>query len=252
MTAFLYIFKYHLKFIYFFLKIFTKPKKQIFFLSRQSNTPSLNYKLLISYIEKQDPSVSIKISCKKVSTGLNKVLHSSNKSIKVIPTILSELRECLKYYFLLYKQMYYIATSKVIITDGYNILISTLKHKKDTKIIQMWHALAAIKQFGCESIGKKDGMAPNTAKILEVHNHYDYILAGSDAMIEPFSAAFNTEISKILPIGTPYIDYLLTKKVDKKNIYKNYPELKKKPVILYSPTFRRNGHDAINEVISSI
>ena len=93
--------------------------------------------------------------------------------------------------------MYYIATSKVVITDGYNVLISCLKHKKHTCIIQMWHALAAIKKFGYQSIGLKDGMNPKTAKILNMHANYDYVLSGSDAMNKPFSEAFNTDIEKV-------------------------------------------------------
>lgn len=254
MRVILEIFKIHLKVIYIFIKLLSKQRDRVFFLSRQTNSPSLNYKLLIEYIEEHDKNIEIKVSCKRVSEGLNKLLHSSKKNIlKLIPSLFKELGNCLGYYFTLYKQMYYIATSKVVIIDGYNVLVSCLKHKKSTTIIQMWHALAAIKMFGYQSIGLKDGMNPKTAKVLNMHANYDYILSGSEAMNEPFSKAFNTDIKKVLSIGTPYIDYLLNVKVDKKKIFKEYPELNnKKPIILYSPTFRRNGRDAIKEVIESI
>lgn len=254
MKIFLIIFKIHLQFIYFFIKLFTKQKQQVFFLSRQTNEPSLNYRLLIDYIEKNDSSIKIKYSCKRVSEGLNKILHSNKKNLfHQLLTIIKELGKCLNYYFTLYKQMYYLATSKVVITDGYNVLISCLKHKKSTCIIQMWHALAAIKMFGYQSIGRKDGMNIETGKILKMHANYDYILSGSIAMNKAFSEAFNTDYAKVLPIGTPYIDYLLNLEVDKAKIYQKYPKLKaKKPIIVYSPTFRRNGRDAITSVINSI
>ena len=254
MKIILIIFKLHLQIIYFFIKLFTKQRNRVFLLSRQTNKSSINYELLAEYIEKEDDNIDVKISCLRVSEGLNKLLHSSKKNLlKQLPLLFKELGNCLKYYFTLYKQMYYIATSKVVITDGYNVLISCLKHKKHTCIIQMWHALAAIKKFGYQSIGLKDGMNPKTAKILNMHANYDYVLSGSDAMNKPFSEAFNTDIEKVLSIGTPYIDYLLNIKETKKDVYESIPKLdKKKPIILYSPTFRKDGRDAIQKVIDNI
>ncbi len=253
MKIILTLIKIYLKFIYAIIKLFTKKKKQVFLLSRQTNTPSQNYTMLKDYIEKNDPSIKVVMSTRRVSEGLNKILHSSKKNIlKQLPTLLKELWNCFKYFLLLHKQMYYIATSKVTVTDGYNLIISCLNHKKNTCIIQMWHALAAIKMFGYQSMGREDGMNPNTAKILNMHANYDYVLSGSIAMNKPFSEAFNTDIEKILPIGTPYVDYLLNLKVNKKELLSDYRELLKKPIILYSPTFRKNGRDGIKEVIESV
>jgi len=251
MTILLNIFKYHLKIIYFFIKIFVKPKRQVFFLSRQVNEPSINYKYLIDYINKNDSSIKIKVSCKRVSEELNKLIHKNNGKIKM-SSIIKEIGKMVSYYFTLYKQMYFIASSKVVITDGYNVLISTLKHHKDTKIIQIWHALAAIKKFGYQTIGKKAGMNPKIAKILETHKNYDYILSGSDAMKKPFSEAFNTDIEKVLSIGTPYIDYLLNTKPKYKDVYKKYPNTKDKKIILYCPTFRKNGKNVVDDIIKKI
>lgn len=250
MSILLNIFKYHLKVIYFFIKLFVKPKKQVFFLSRQTNTPSLNYQYIIDYIKDNDSSIKVKVSCKRVSGNINKLVHANGKRNYI--KALKEIVPAIDYYLTLYKQMYYIASSKVVIIDGYNVLISTLKHHKDTKVIQMWHALAAIKKFGYQTIGKKAGMNPKTAKILETHKNYDYVLSGSEAMRIPFSKAFNTKKEKILSIGTPYIDYLLNTKVNKKEAYKNYPCAKDKEVILYCPTFRKNGKNVVDDMIKKI
>lgn len=254
MIAILYIFKFHLKIIYFFIKLFSKQKNRVFFLSRQTNKPSINYQLLIDYISEHDSSIEIKVSCRRVSENLNKVIHSKNKSIlKNIPKIMNELGGCIGYYFTLYKQMYYIATSKVVITDGYNVLISCLKHKKNTCVIQMWHALAAIKKFGYQNVGSVDGMNSKTAKVLNMHENYDYVLSGSEAMNKAFSEAFNTDIKKVLSIGTPYVDYLLNLKVNKNDICKEIgiKDLKKR-IILYVPTFRKDGRNGIDEIINNI
>ena len=43
----LFIFKWHLRIIYFFIKLFTFRKKRVFFISRQFDEIPMNYKILI-------------------------------------------------------------------------------------------------------------------------------------------------------------------------------------------------------------
>ena len=243
------IFKYHLKFIYFFIKIFSKQKNEVFLLSRQYNTLTLNYKLLINELDKK--KIKYKVICKKVPSSVNTIVRNEKKKVNVF----DQIAKIIDYYFNLYKQMFFCATSKVIIIDGYNLTTSILKHKKNTTIIQLWHALAAIKKFGYQTIGYPDGLNPKTAKILCMHKNYNYIISGSYEMNKYFAEAFNVSIDKLVACGTPTIDYLLK---DNKNIvneiYKKYPMLndKKKKNILYAPTFRSDGTHKALEVIENI
>lgn len=240
----LFIFKWHLRIIYFFIKLFTKQKKQVFFLSRQFDEIPLNYEILIKELKKDN--IEVKVICKKVSSGVNSVVRNEKTKRKSS----NELSSSIKYYFNLYKQMFYSSTSKVIIVDGYNLVASLLSHKNDTKIIQLWHALAAIKKFGYQTIGYPDGMNPNIAKMLCMHKNYDYVISGSKAMNKYFAEAFNVDIKKVKEIGTPTIDYLLQKSSStQKKIFKEYPQMKKKINILYSPTFRSDARDNTKEVI---
>lgn len=243
----LWIFKWHLRIIYFFIKLFTRRKNQVFFLSRQFDEVPLNYQRLIDGLEKD--GVSVKVICKKISSGVNSAIRNEKKNRKGKHEILSML----SYYLNLYKQMFYASTSKVIIIDGYNIVSSLLKHKKDTKIIQLWHSLAAIKKFGYQTIGYPDGLNPKIAKMLCMHYNYDYVISGSKAMNKYFAEAFNVDINKVLEIGTPTIDFLLEPN-DKivKQIYKEYPSLKKKINLLYAPTFRSDGRNNVEELIKNI
>lgn len=243
----LFIFKWHLRIIYFFIKLFTFRKKRVFFISRQSNEISTNYKMLIDGLKKEN--IDSVVICKKIPTGLNSMLRNEKKSIN----IMSEIFKIFGYYFNMYKQMYYISTSKVVITDGYNITVSLLNHKKGTKVIQMWHSLAAIKKFGYQTIGFTDGLNPRVAKMLCMHKNYDYVISGSKAMNKYFAEAFNVDIKKVLDIGTPTIDLLLEsddKTVNK--LYDEYPVLKKKINLLYVPTFRNDGTNNVNELIKDI
>ena len=60
LTVALYIFKIYLKVVYFFIKLFTKQKKQVFFLSRQYNYISFNYKEIIKSLERNHKDIKIK------------------------------------------------------------------------------------------------------------------------------------------------------------------------------------------------
>lgn len=249
----LYIFKFHLIFIYYFIKFFTIQKKQVFFLSRQSNDIPLNYKILMTELDGKN--IKYRYICKKVDSGINDSIrtYGNHSNIKILfIKFFKNIKNVFGYYFSLYNQMYLIAKSKVIIVDGYNLPVSLLKHKKGTKIIQMWHALGAIKKFGYQAIGKKDGVPIRFSKILKMHANYDYILSGSKAMNKYFAEAFNTPVENVLAIGTPSVDYI--RNMDKgiaEKLKKEFPILKKKKNVLYSPTFRNDKTNNIGELISS-
>lgn len=254
MAIILYILRLYLNVVYFFIKLFTKQKNKVFFLSRQYDTLSLNYKMIIDMLKEKYPEIEVKVICKKISSDINEELRDENVSsnkFTLLKKILGEFKDVWEYYKSIHVQMVGIATSKVVVVDGYNIPVSLLKHKKNTRIIQLWHALAAIKKFGYQSIGYKDGVNPKIAKILKMHANYDYVISGSEDMIPFFSEAFNTPREKVLPIGTPYVDYLL-KPLNKEKIYEKYPMLKEKINILYSPTFRHDGRNNIAEVVENI
>lgn len=218
--------------IYFFIKFFRTNNKKIFFLSRQSNSLSLDYRLLKKEIEENYPDYKIVIMTKMIG-----------KSFK----------EKVKYAFLMFPQMYHLATSKTCVIDGYNVVVSILKHKKSLRIIQMWHSLGAIKKFGYQSLDKEYGNSSKVAKVMKMHNNYDLIVTGSNAMVPYFSEAFNQPKEKFINCGLPRIDYLIKESSNnRKKILKKYPKLKKKKIILYVPTFRKNKDYYINQLIDSI
>lgn len=247
LLALLFIFKWHLKSIYFLIKLFTNQENRVFLLSRQFDEIPLNYEMIIEKLETND--IDVKVICKKVGKGLNAIIRNEKNKT----SLFKELLNAFEYYFNLYKQMIFIATSKVVIVDGYNITVSVLKHKKNTLVIQLWHALGAIKKFGYQTIGYPDGLNPNVAKVLCMHKNYDYVISGSKAMNKYFAEAFNVPEEKVIEIGTPTIDYLLKDNIEFRNtIFKEYPQLKDKINILYSPTFRSDGRDNTEEVIKNI
>lgn len=232
--------KFILNLIYDIIKIFPINNKKITFISRQSNKPSIDILLIEKEIEKENYKVVI--LCKKLEDG-----------------ILAKI----SYIFHMFRQMYHLATSKVVVLDSYCIPVGILKHKKKTNIIQMWHALGAFKKFGKSIIDKKDARgemginSKDIAELMGMHKNYDYLFASSNYSVKGFSEAFGYSKEKFKVYPMARLDLIIDKENEKniKNkIYEKYPSLKKKKNILYCPTFRKEGHDLekIEELISSI
>lgn len=220
-----------LKILYLPMKLF-KVKNKITYMSRESNFETLDFKMIRQEVEKEYPEYENVILCKKIEDGIiNKISYCGN----------------------VFRQMYHLATSKVIVLDTYSITACVLSHKKETKIIQIWHALGAIKKFGYQTIGTKSGSNINTAKIMCMHKNYDYVLAPSVATAKNFEKAFNVGEEKIKYIGLPRIDYILHKDEQKKNeIFNEYNISENKQIIIYVPTFRKGEEVELDELVEKI
>ena len=143
------IFRFVTNFVYSFFKL-KKTKNQVAFISRQSETPSIDFKYLINELKTQYPQYDIVVLCKMIPSGLGGKI---------------------KYIGEMFRQMNALAQSKVVVLDGYCILASVLKHKKDLKIIQIWHALGAFKRFGRSILDKEGGKSSALADAMRMHKN---------------------------------------------------------------------------------
>lgn len=218
--------------IYWLIKKKTEVEpNKILFLSRQSDKPSLDYRMLFDEIQRQNPDAQI-------------VAITSRIEKRNLEVFRREAR-------IIWKQMYHLATSKVCVVDGYNIPVSVLKKREGQHIIQIWHSLGAIKKFGHQSTHTK--AQKRQAQVLRMHKNYDSIICASQNWIPYFAKAFKCTTDKLKVIGLPRIDYLLTKqKQNRAKIYRAHNDLRRKKVILYAPTFRNGADDTakINELLS--
>lgn len=229
----LYIVRFAMSFIYFFIKLIPTNKNKITMLSRQSNEMSIDFEMLLEELEKQN--FQVVILCRKIP---------------------KQLLGKVKYCCYIVKCMYHIATSKACIVDGYVIPISSLKHKKNLIIIQIWHSMGAIKQFGKQVVNKKEGTKDIIANIMKMHNNYTNVMCVSNKTKEFYAQGFQIEKEKILPLGMPRVDYLLGKngKIDEKvqELLNAYPNLKTRKTILYVPTFRKGQNTNIYDMIQAV
>ncbi len=159
------------------------------------------------------------------------------------------------------KQEAAILKSDVVVLDTYNIPVSMLPRIGRTKVIQMWHALSAVKKFGWQTVGSEDGTSERTATLMRMHKGYDYVIAPSDVTADIFAEAFRTDRSKIVKLGLPRIDYINSAvRGDARfktfgAIYALYPELAKsddKKIVLYVPTFRKDGMPDIKGLAAAL
>lgn len=209
-----------LSLIYFFLKLFPIKSGKILFCSRQSDSEPLDFLLIKNEIGKRCENAEFVTICSRTE-------HNATKMIKFAAQVL--------------KSMYHLATSSVCIVDSYWPTVSVLKHKKDLKVIQIWHSIGKMKKSGFQALDKKSGRNGSYARALKMHNNYDYLIGGSPVWNKYYCEAFNISEEKILNYGLPRIDYLLdTQQRNKDRFLKEFPQWKDKKIVLYAPTFRRN------------
>jgi CDP-ribitol ribitolphosphotransferase / teichoic acid ribitol-phosphate polymerase len=223
------ILKFMARLVYFFLKLLPTQNK-VTMISRKNVKTSIDFKLLSAEIIRNDSSVKIVVLNHKIK---NKFSHV----------------------FEIIMEMYHLATSRVCIVDSYVISISILNHKENLIIIQIWHALGAIKQFGYAILDKLEGSTHHIAEIMDMHKNYTYITCGSKAMVTPYAKAFNVNEQIIKPFSMPRVDYLLNKDINIENrakIFDTYKNLNKKKNIIYAPTFRSNEVLPVNDLIGNI
>lgn len=214
----IYVFKSFLKFVYFFLKLFPTNNKKIVFISRQSDKITIDFRLLSKELIKRDKNLKIVFFCRRLKKGLfNHML----------------------YFFHIFRQMFHLATSRLVIIDSYCIPVCILHHKKSLFVLQIWHSIGKIKKSGYQTLDAPSGRSSKIAKLMCMHKNYDKIITGSKAFDAAYEASFNVTKDKFLHYGLPRIDYLINnEKRLRKKIYKSYPEFKNKKIVYYVPTFR--------------
>lgn len=214
-----------------------KNSKKVVMISRQSNEVNDDFRLLGDELIKK--GYEVKYLCRTLDGGVNSSLFTK-----------------ICYGFHMFTQMYHLATSEICVLDTYCLVVSILKHKKNLKIVQIWHSIGTLKQFGWQILHRKEGSNPVIAKTLKMHQNYDVVYCAGEAYKEILAEGFNMPPEKFHICTLPRIDLLFNEEYQlniKNEIYKKYPLLKEKPCVVYAPTFRKDESDFekyFNELIN--
>ena len=208
-------------------------RNRIAMVSRQSSTLTLDMRLLKEELERQNPEVEIVTLNRMIPPGLA-------GKIKYL-------------WYMVTREMHVFATSRVVLLEGYCINASILHHRKELSIIQLWHALGVLKQFGYYAVGTEEGHSEALAKAMHMHEKYDCAICSSEFCRPYYAKAFRMPESRVKVCPLPRTDLLTDREYHRRKreeIIWRYPELGKRPNVLYAPTFR-NGED-ITEHLDSL
>ncbi len=216
---------------YAFVRLFVKKGDAVAFISRESDNITVEFSLISKELSRRRPDTEQIFCCKRAA--------KSEIGLGYIKELNAQLKA--------------LAKAKVAVIDTYCIPVSMLSHKRLT-VIQLWHAITIIKQFGWQTVGKAEGTSKAMAKAMRMHSGYDAVIAGSEQMRPILSKTMNQPIEKIYALGLPLSDKLLA--VDgeavRESFLKAHPEAEGKKIISYVPTMRRNSPVPCEELINTI
>ncbi len=135
-----------------------------------------------------------------------------------------------------FKLIWVMSKQGFIFVDDYSPIFKYIDISPKTKLIQVWHAGVGFKSVGYARFGF-GGPEPYQSS----HRKYDYAIVGEEALIPVYEEVFGITKDKILPYGLARMDHFFDKENIEKikdNLYKQFPNLKGRKVILFAPTFR--------------
>lgn len=199
--------------IYIFTYFFKIKPNRIVFISYNTDKLEGNFKLISNFLKQKDKLEICYILTLYKKSILGNLLYLLN---------------CIK-------QVYYINTSKVVILDYNNYVVSNFK-KKEVKVLQVWHSSGAIKKFGND-----------ISREYKIKN-YDYVISTSEVWKNIYSSAFGVSKENVVVTGIPKNDKLFSTRAMEKlrrELIDKLPQIRGKRVILFAPTFRG---DPINNI----
>lgn len=218
--------------LYLPLWVFPVQNNKVSIFSRQSSTPSIDIQLLADELKAQNPNVKITV-----------LVHRDDGGIKGSISMMGAY----------VKSLYHMATSKVCVLESYWPPLSICKRRPNTKVVQMWHSIGKVKQSGLIAAGRPGGRSAKLSKAMRMHKGYDFIIAGAPAWNRFYIDSFDCDEAVLRNVGLPRIDHLVNGRDGiSAKILKEYPELVGKKVVLYAPTFRRDGKDIAQGLLDEL
>ena len=218
--------------IYALLKLLPTRSGKVLFLSRQSNTPSLDFQLLEAELVRLDPGVRVVKIFNRIEPGAASKLSFARDTLR---------------------SMFHLATSCVCVLDTYWPAVSMLDHKPELTVIQIWHSLGKIKKSGLAAVGKPGGRTAEIAAVMRMHANYDYVVAGAEAWDRYYCESFGCSEDQLVHTSLPRLDVLSSKDPQMaQEVYERYPELIEGKLVLYAPTFRRTSRPEHSALIKAL
>ncbi len=196
---------------YRFFKLFKVQNNRITFISLRRNDISGNFAFVYDKI-KDDKNLDIHF-----------ILNDHTISFMTIGEIIDFTKSC--------------ATSKIVVLDEFTPMIHYIDLRRETKLVQLWHACGAFKTFGFTRLSKPKG-SPQTTRN---HRSYDYVTVSSTYCKKCHSEGFGIATNNVVATGIPRTDVFFDGKYAesaRKKFFEKFPNFAGKRIILFAPTFR--------------
>ncbi len=218
-VAIAHILRFVLRVLYAPMKLLP-PRHKVVMISRQSDTVPRDFSLLAEAITRADATVEIVFLARMLRPG---VLAAMSYSLHLL------------------RQLFHVATARVLVLDSYSIVASLLPHKRSLTVIQMWHALSAFKKFGLSILGQGEGRDEKLASAMRMHAGYDIVLAGGESARAAVAEAFGTPVESVRIAPLPRVDLLrdsIQAEQTRSRVFAAHPHLRDLRIALYAPTYR--------------
>ena len=136
----------------------------------------------------------------------------------------------------------YAFAGTVIICDNF-LPVASCRKRKETKVVQLWHACGCYKRFGYDA---KDDI-PEHYHGANVYRNADLVTVSGNAAVRPFASAMRLPGHCVQPVGVSRTDLYFRESWNKRcraQFYEQYPQARGKKVVLWAPTFRGNAGEA--------
>ncbi|MFI5225141.1 MAG: CDP-glycerol glycerophosphotransferase family protein [Candidatus Limnocylindrales bacterium] len=145
----------------------------------------------------------------------------------------------LRYAIRLVRGMVQLRTAGLVVVDNAWLPIHVAPHPGSTTVVQVWHAVGALKRFGADTTG---GLVEPERTFL--HRYYDHVVCAGESDRVPYAAALRTPVERVLPLGAPRTDFFFDEAAmaaARERVLVAHPSLAGRTVVLCAPTFRGRG-----------
>lgn len=135
------------------------------------------------------------------------------------------------------------AAAKTIFVNDSSALLSCIPLRKETKVIQTWHACGAFKKFGFSTAQKKFGDDYKKLMRFPLHKNFSVVTVSSPEVIWAYAEAFHMEDrpEAFAATGISRTDIFYDEQAIAaafRKVRSVVPAAEKKKIILYAPTYR--------------
>ena len=129
------------------------------------------------------------------------------------------------------------AQTQYVLVDDFFALVYAVKVRPGAKLVQVWHALGAMKRVGYSRSGR--GQAAPFGSV--THRNYTDVIVSADSIRPDYAEAFGVAVSRVHATGAPRSDLFFDEAAQaaaRARLYAEVPALAGRRVILFAPTFR--------------